>query len=536
MISRREGAYATLFSYRIDTDLDWAAVIGADRLRAAFEGDGPVTTAIPAGRWGDEVSYAVLARIERGDASSCLCAMRHRLPFDALEASAARAGAQLMADAIESGRDVAAAERVAAAHAAQRSVRAELERPRDPAALARAAAQIAESIDANGASIMLVDGQELHLRAAVGLPGGVVGHRQRIGDGIAGWVAKSGETMELRGRVADDRFVGTDPDAGTALIIPLRVGPRIIGVLSVKRTAGAEDFDADDRALATDLADELARAVGSEPTAAKPASEVALPDSREPEPERVRRASAPFGNGSSGQALRVLAVEDHPLMRLGIRSLLEREGLVLAALSATSAEAVEHARHGQADVALVDLGLPDSDGVEVIERLHAAAPDLPVIAYSIEGGAERVRAAVRAGAVGYLTKAAPATRVVAALRAAASGLSALGPEEAFALAEQRDGVDGIQKSPTRTVHVPTEPAAEPQADALRAERPKEALSPRELELLRYLAEGYTNKEIARAMVLAEDTVKKGVQMLIAKLGATDRTHAVVLALRSSLIE
>ena len=64
----------------------------------------------------------------------------------------------------------------------------------------------------------------------------------------------------------------------------------------------------------------------------------------------------------------------------------------------------------------------------------------------------------------------------------------------------------------------------------------EPLTPRELELLRYLAEGYTNKEIARAMVLAEDTVKKGVQTLIAKLGATDRTHAVVLALRRRLIE
>ena len=67
-------------------------------------------------------------------------------------------------------------------------------------------------------------------------------------------------------------------------------------------------------------------------------------------------------------------------------------------------------------------------------------------------------------------------------------------------------------------------------------RASEPLTPRELELLRYLAEGYTNKEIARAMVLAEDTVKKGVQTLIAKLGATDRTHAVVLALRRHLIE
>ena len=69
-----------------------------------------------------------------------------------------------------------------------------------------------------------------------------------------------------------------------------------------------------------------------------------------------------------------------------------------------------------------------------------------------------------------------------------------------------------------------------------APAPHDPLTPREMELLRYMAEGYTNKEIARAMVLAEDTVKKGVQMLIAKLGAADRTHAVVLALRNHLIE
>jgi DNA-binding NarL/FixJ family response regulator len=78
----------------------------------------------------------------------------------------------------------------------------------------------------------------------------------------------------------------------------------------------------------------------------------------------------------------------------------------------------------------------------------------------------------------------------------------------------------------------TEDEAEPGA----AVPVREPLTPRELEVLRYLAEGYTNKEIARAMVLAEDTVKKGVQTLIAKLGATDRTHAVVLALRRRLIE
>jgi DNA-binding NarL/FixJ family response regulator len=120
--------------------------------------------------------------------------------------------------------------------------------------------------------------------------------------------------------------------------------------------------------------------------------------------------------------------------------------------------------------------------------------------------------------------------VIAALEAAAQGLTALGPTEARAL---------TRVSEVSPMVAPTEDVPEVEADDSEPGAPvpvREPLTPRELELLRYLAEGYTNKEIARAMVLAEDTVKKGVQTLIAKLGATDRTHAVVLALRRHLIE
>jgi DNA-binding NarL/FixJ family response regulator len=209
-------------------------------------------------------------------------------------------------------------------------------------------------------------------------------------------------------------------------------------------------------------------------------------------------------------------------------------------MSATSTEAVEEARQAQADVALVDLNLPDAEGVDVIERLHEAAPQLPVVAYSVDGSADRVRAAVRAGAIGYLNKGTPSNRVIAALRAAAAGLSALGPEEAAALAEPHDAVTLVQKAVARSFPAnfenPPESAAVTPPERTAERPPKDALSARELELLKYLAEGYTNKEIARAMVLAEDTVKKAVQTLIAKLGATDRTHAVVLALRSDLIQ
>jgi len=117
--------------------------------------------------------------------------------------------------------------------------------------------------------------------------------------------------------------------------------------------------------------------------------------------------------------------------------------------------------------------------------------------------------------------------------------SALGPEEAAALAEPHDAVTLVQKAVARSLphgfDNPPEPMPATRPEKVPDRSPKDALSARELELLKYLAEGSTNKEIARAMVLAEDTVKKAVQTLIAKLGATDRTHAVVLALRSDLI-
>ena len=529
VISLQGGTWTTLFSYRIDSALDWSLLVGPERLGAALASDTAVVAAIPAGRWTDQAAYAVMAPIEPDpDSASFLCAIRRNVPFDAIEVSAAHAAARLLAGSIEDGRRLAVVERAGAARLAQRSVRHELERGHDPAALTRAAALIAASIDANGASIMLVDGAELHLRASVGLPVAMLGHRQRIGEGIAGYVAQSGETMELSGTVSDARFESTDPDASAALVIPLRVADRIIGVLNVKRSASGAAFDELERTLVSDLAEELAHAVAADSADLSAAAA----------PTATATGARPAASPAVG--LRILAVEDHPLMQIGIRTLLEREGLTLAGLCSTATEAVEQAGQGGADVALVDLGLPDAEGVDVIERLHQAAPHLPIVAFTADGSSDRVRAAIRAGAIGYLSKGTPSKRIVAALQAAAAGLSALGPAEAAALAEPHDAVTLVQKAVARSLPPAFDNPPEP-ATALRSERvpdrsPKDALSARELELLKYLAEGYTNKEIARAMVLAEDTVKKAVQTLIAKLGATDRTHAVVLAFRSDLIQ
>jgi DNA-binding NarL/FixJ family response regulator len=203
---------------------------------------------------------------------------------------------------------------------------------------------------------------------------------------------------------------------------------------------------------------------------------------------------------------------------------------VVAGITSTCAEAVDLIAEDEPDVVLLDLGLPDASGPDAVTRIREVSSTLPIIAFSIERAPDVVRAVLKAGANGYVSKDAPSSQVIAALEAAVQGLTALGPAEARALSRTAE---------TAPVAEPVEDVAEVAADDSEpgaAVAVREPLTPRELELLRYLAEGYTNKEIARAMVLAEDTVKKGVQTLIAKLGATDRTHAVVLALRRHIIE
>lgn len=505
------------------------------------------------------------------------------------------------------------------------------------AVLARAAAEVARRMGAGASSIMLVEGDELRLRASVGLPSDVhLGRGQRLDEGIAGWVATSGEKVVLLGRVTDERFHGVDPDARESISVPLRVGDDVLGVLSVKRPQEADGFTGRQTLLdgiAADLSRSLramnvisnlqrerehaqgfadvalAVAAGDAHRAARAAAEgfghhaVALrgPSGKvlgvyAPDDDPACRAAAlsasesvagidaPGATGvgfarhdpayeaddaelgqrtadtlallgrtevkrEGGRVLRVLAVEDHPVMQLGVRSLLEREGLIVVGLTSTCAEAIGLLEEAQPDVVLCDLHLPDADGADAITRLRAEAPALPIVAFSIDRSPELIRAVLRAGGNGYVSKDTPASRVIAALHAAVEGLVALGREAAASIAK----VEGVEPR-TQAHTAPAEPdntrgdtrgdkgtaAAVPNGDtpdgSSEGSTPHEALTPRELELLRYMAEGYTNKEVARAMVLAEDTVKKGVQMLIAKLGAADRTHAVVLALRNHLID
>ena len=627
---------STVFSHRIES-ADWHAILGADAFARAA--GGAFAVSVPSGRWGEgeEAAFAVVAPIETWNGPAVLCALRRQMPFDALDVVAATSAAQLLALMASDGRDLASAQR-RAAELDQRldvlgGIGEGLVDARDASAvLARAAAEVARRMGAGATSIMLVEGDELRLRASVGLPTNVhLGRGQRLGEGIAGWVATSGEKIVLRGRVTDERFQGVDPEARESISVPLRVGDDVLGVLSVKRPQEADGFSGRQTLLdgiAADLSRALqamnviaalererehaegfadvafAVAAGDAHGAARAAAEsfghhaVALRDpsgkvlavyAPDDDPEcRAAALSASESGGSGGvvgttgvgfarhddptyepdeaalaqraadtlallgraeikrerrAVLRVLAVEDHPVMQLGVRALLEREGLIVVGLTSTCSEAIGLLEEAQPDVVLCDLHLPDADGAEAVARLRAEAPALPIVAFSIDRSPELIRAVLRAGGNGYISKDAPASRVIAALHAAVEGLVALGREAAASIA--RADVSDLPTPPRGEPIEPESagkgvPSVVPNGVAPNGSGEgaltHEPLTPRELGMLRYMAEGYTNKEVARAMVLAEDTVKKGVQMLIAKLGAADRTHAVVLALRNHLID
>ena len=287
-----------------------------------------------------------------------------------------------------------------------------------------------------------------------------------------------------------------------------------------------------------------------------------------PVQEEVEVNSTARGSGDEGAenaaaaaraALRVAIIESQPATRVGLETILERAGLITVLSCATAAEALARLAGLRCEVALVGT-IADATAADAVRRIREQA-HAEVVVIGDPHHANEGRAILRAGARGQIARDAAPDMIVAALHAAASGLATMDAAALETLLRSGDQPDDLVDAPSgdggddapleRTTtdpdgHAETtraegpHPAGEaprPAGEMARAaRRVTDALSPRERELLRYLAEGYTNKEIARVMVLADDTVKKGVQSLIAKLGAADRTHAVVLALRSGLIQ
>ncbi|GAB3783383.1 response regulator [Nocardioides ungokensis] len=203
-----------------------------------------------------------------------------------------------------------------------------------------------------------------------------------------------------------------------------------------------------------------------------------------------------------GRRLRVLAVDDHPVYLRGLVATLEdAEDLELCATAASAAEAVEAATREQPDVVLLDLNLPDGHGVEVTRTLREQGFSGAVLMLTMYEDEVALRAALEAGARGYLVKGADQDEIVGAVRAVAHGGVVVGPQLAEALAGMLAG--GRTPSPRRVA----------------------GLSERETEILGLIVRGRTNAQIARDLVLSEKTVRNHITSIFAKLGVGDREQA-----------
>jgi DNA-binding NarL/FixJ family response regulator len=203
--------------------------------------------------------------------------------------------------------------------------------------------------------------------------------------------------------------------------------------------------------------------------------------------------------------IRILVANDHPVVRDGLVAMLGTQAdFEVVGQAATGLEAVRQVAALRPDVVLLDLEMPEMDGVEVIKQLGRDTPDARVIVFTAFDTDDRIVGAVQAGAQGYLLKGAPREEVFQAVRVVRSGGSLLEPVVASKLLRQ-------------------------------VSQDFQPLTPRELEVLGLVAQGLQNKEIAARLVITERTVKFYVSSILAKLGAGNRTEAVAIAAQRGLI-
>lgn len=203
---------------------------------------------------------------------------------------------------------------------------------------------------------------------------------------------------------------------------------------------------------------------------------------------------------------RILIVDDHPLTRDALAALLEQHEFTVVGQAADGHEAVERAREVHPDLVLLDLSMPDLDGLEALPRLRAAAPGCEVVVLTASGTEENLLGAIRGGAAGYLLKSEPPERIVDFLRGVARGEAALSGAVARRLLDQvRDGGGAMTGVP----------------DAIAA-----TLSAREVEVLLLLDEHLGTEEVAKRLYISEHTVRSHVKSLLRKLGASSRREAL----------
>jgi DNA-binding NarL/FixJ family response regulator len=206
---------------------------------------------------------------------------------------------------------------------------------------------------------------------------------------------------------------------------------------------------------------------------------------------------------STVQPIRVLSIDDHPLLSEGIATMINNEpDMKLVATASTGKEGILKHREIKPDITLMDLRLPDLSGIDVMIAIRTESPDARIILLTMFAGDVEIQRALAAGAHGYLLKSMPSEQMVETIRQAYTGKKRVPPEVASNLAE----------------HFSEEP-----------------LTNREIEVLRHLTEGNRNRDIAKRLFIAEETVKVHLKHIMEKLGASDRTHAMAIAARRGFI-
>ena len=202
-------------------------------------------------------------------------------------------------------------------------------------------------------------------------------------------------------------------------------------------------------------------------------------------------------------SIRVLTVDDHPLLRAGIAGLIADEpDMVLVAEAENGRDAIEKFGRHHPDVTLMDLQMPEMDGLDALETIRGTDPDARIVVLTTYPGDAQVLRALKAGACGYLLKSTLRKELLATIRAVHAGKKALSAEVTYEVAE----------------HVG-----------------EEQLSPMEVRVLQMIADGNSNKDVAARLGVTEEAVKGQVRNILSKMGANDRTHAAILGIKRGII-